>query len=144
MCRVNTQRFTNVKVVEGAIGSEPGRVSLSNPLDEAWAVQTIRGHSGHIPVHTIPGIVDAQKESSQLFIVKIDIEGFERDLFEANTGWVRDTAAIFLEPHDWLFPEKGTSLSFQRALVAQGFEIVIKGENLVFVSLPKSADDTER
>ena len=142
MCRVNTERFTNIKVVEGAIGSEPGLVFLSNPLNEAWAVQTVRGQSGHIPVHTIPGLVHGQREFSQLFIVKIDIEGFEMDLFEANTEWVQDTTAIFVEPHDWLFPQKGTSLSFQRALLGRGFEIVISGENLVFISLPKSAGYT--
>src|ERR1700756_2465044 len=48
MCRANTEKFTNVKVVEAAIGSQPGLVSLSNPLNEAWTFQTIRGDRGHI------------------------------------------------------------------------------------------------
>jgi FkbM family methyltransferase len=139
MCRANTQKFTNVKVVEAAIGSQPGLVSLSNPLNEAWTFQTIRGDRGHIVVRTVPDLVHGEGESAQLFIVKIDIEGFEKDLFEANTEWVQDTAAIFVEPHDWLFPEEGTSLNLQRILSRERFEIVIRGENLVFVPLPKSA-----
>jgi len=139
MCRVNTERFTNVKVVEGAIGSQPGLVSLTNPpMTAAWAVQTVRGEDGHILVHTIPALVADEGEFAQLFLVKVDIEGFEKDLFEANTEWVDETAAIFIEPHDWLFPDEGNSLNLQRAVIGRGFEIIIRGENLVFVPLPRS------
>jgi FkbM family methyltransferase len=139
MCRVNTERFTNVKVVEGAIGSQSGLVSLTNPpMNAAWAVQTVRGEDGHILVHTIPALVADEDEFAQLFLVKVDIEGFEKDLFEANTEWVDETAAIFIEPHDWLFPDEGNSLNLQRAVIGRGFEIIIRGENLVFVPLPRS------
>ena len=137
MCRINTERFNNIKVVEGAIGSVSGLVSLANPLNEAWAVQTIRAEGGHILVRTIPGLVYDEGKSAKLFIVKIDIEGFEKDLFEANTDWVQETAAIFVEPHDWLFPGQGTSLNLQQTLLGQRFEIMIRGENLLFVPLPK-------
>jgi len=138
MCRINTERFNNIKVVEGAIGSVPGLVSLTtNPLNEAWAVQTIRGEVGHILVRTIPGLVYDEGKSAKLFIVKIDIEGFEKDLFEANTDWVQETAAIFVEPHDWLFPGQGTSLNLQQTLLGERFEIMVSGENLLFVPLPK-------
>jgi FkbM family methyltransferase len=137
MCRINTERFNNIKVVEGAIGSVSGLVSLANPLNEAWAVQTIRAEGGHILVRTIPGLVYDEGKSAKLFIVKIDIEGFEKDLFEANTDWVQETAAIFVEPHDWLFPGQGTSLNLQQTLLGQRFEIMVSGENLLFVPLPK-------
>jgi hypothetical protein len=139
MCRVNTERLTNVKVVEGAIGSQSGMVSLTNPpMSAAWAVQTVRGEDGHILVHTIPALVADEGEFAQLFLVKVDIEGFEKDLFEANTEWVDETAAIFIEPHDWMFPDQGNSLNLQRAVIGRGFEIIIQGENLVFVPLPRS------
>ena len=89
-------------------------------------------------VHTIPALVADEGEFAQIFLGKVDIEGFEKDLFEANTEWVDDTAAIFIEPHDWLFLDEGNSLNLQRAVIGREFQIIIRGENLVFVSLPRS------
>jgi FkbM family methyltransferase len=142
MCRLNTQRFPMVKVVEAAIGSRPGLVSLANPFAAACAVQTIRSDAEKgVRVRTIPELVAAEGPSAQLFIVKVDIEGFEDDLFETNLGWIDETAAIIIEPHDWMLPGKGTSVNFRRALAERGFELLISGENLVYVrrgSVPES------
>ncbi len=44
----------------------------------------------------------------RLFIVKIDIEGFERDLFDRNIDWVDQAAAIIVEPHDRMLHGAGT------------------------------------
>ncbi len=71
--------------------------------------------------------------NARLFIVKIDIEGFERDLFSEGTDWVSDPTVIFLELHDWLFPGKFSSANAQRAMLAQNREMLISGENLVFI-----------
>jgi FkbM family methyltransferase len=136
ICRLNVRRFSGVKLIEAAIGSERGVARLENPENEAWAVQTIRGDRGGIPICTIPDLVLEVGEEAQLFLVKIDIEGFEQDLFKTNTGWIDDAAVIIIEPHDWLFPGKGTSLNLQRVMGKHNFEILISMENLIFVQLP--------
>jgi hypothetical protein len=74
--------------------------------------------------------------NARLFIAKIDIEGFEDDLFSDNTRWVDDVEVIIIEPHDWLFPGTGTSRNFQRAISKRPFEVVISGENLVYIRIP--------
>jgi hypothetical protein len=38
------------------------------------------------------------------FIVKIDIEGFEDDLFSRNTDWVDLFPVLIIELHDWMLP----------------------------------------
>jgi hypothetical protein len=123
-----------IKVVEAAIGSRPGLVSLANPFGEAWAVQTTRSDAEEgVRVRTIPELVAAEGPSAQLFIVKIDIEGFEDDLFRTNLGWIDETTSIIVEPHDWMLPGKGTSINFRRALAERGFELLVSGENLIYV-----------
>lgn len=68
------------------------------------------------------------------FIAKIDIEGFESDLFARNTGWIEDFFAIAVELHDWMLAGQRGSGTFQTAMAARtGFEVFLKGENLIYV-----------
>jgi hypothetical protein len=78
----------------------------------------------------------AMVPNGTLFIAKIDIEGFEGDLFSDNIGWLKDVYAVYIEPHDWLLPGKATSRNFQRAMGDLDFEIYISGENLLYVRAP--------
>lgn len=127
LCRRNTEG-RNVEVIEAAIGSRPGSVSLVSG-DAAWGIQTARG--GDIPIVTVPQIL-ARALDPVLVIAKIDIEGFEADLFAEETAWIDQTTALFIEPHDWMLPGAGSSRSF-RAAIGPQFDVLISGENLAFV-----------
>lgn len=137
MCRLNTKAISNVSVIEAAIGSEHGRVSLANPSNEAWSVRTHRNVDGEVATYTIPDLVSTVKEPAELFLAKVDIEGFEDDLFSKNTEWLDVVAVLIVEPHDWLFPGKRTSANFQTALAARTFELLIRGDNLIYVRTPE-------
>jgi FkbM family methyltransferase len=137
MCRLNTRHIPNVKVIDAAIGSEVGWASLSNPRNEAWAFETTRDANGKISIETIPRIVCDIRDPAKLFLVKIDIQGFEEDLFETNTGWVDEVEVIIIEPHDWLFPGEGKSRNFQKVLGEHDFEVLVSGENLIYIRLPR-------
>ena len=67
------------------------------------------------------------------FIVKIDIEGFESDLFSTNVGWLDDVYMVIIEPHDWMLPGMKSSRSFQVAMGQHDFDIFVLGENLIYV-----------
>ena len=84
-------------------------------------------------VVTVPELVARCGEGAELFIVKVDIEGFESDLFAANLEWLDQAAAVMIEPHDWLLPGSGTSTDFQKAMAERGFDLLISGENLLYV-----------
>jgi len=135
LCRLNTSGLPNVKIIEAAIGSESGSVSLKNPTNQAWAIQATRDEEGKTAVCTIPDIVRAEQSPAKLFLVKVDIEGFEDDLFADNTGWIDAAEVIIIEPHDWLFAGKGTSKNFQKAIGSGNFEILIYRENLIYIRL---------
>ena len=130
LARSNCKEHPTITLLEAAIGAEPGWVMLANGKD-AWAVRTQRSDHG-LRVVTIAEAAE-QVSDGALFIVKIDIEGFEADLFTANTEWIDQAYAIFVEPHDWMLPGEGSSQSMQRALLGRGREILIVGENLLFI-----------
>jgi FkbM family methyltransferase len=134
-CRINVERFSNVEVIEAAIGSSPGFASLKNEGGWANAVQTERVNEKEgVRICTVTEILEAFP-SGRLFIIKIDIEGFESDLFDGNTAWLKEVAAVLIEPHDWLLPGKGTSLTFQKAIASHDFEILVKGQNLIYIRM---------
>lgn len=137
LCRMNTGDLPNVKVIAAAVGSTSGHVSLNNPTKRAWSVETIRDDGGNVTVLTVAEIVSQVKGSPKLFLVKIDIEGFEDDLFAKNTEWVNETDVLIVEPHDWKYPGKGTSRNLQKVMAERDFELLISGENLVYVRRAK-------
>lgn len=134
-CRTNTRTFENIAVVEAGIGSSSGGLMLVNPSGASWAVQTERcAEGGDVRICTVQEL-SASVPHGRLFIVKIDIEGFESDLFSANTSWIDDTMVIVIEPHDWLLPGQKSSRSFQKALAERDFDLVLSGENLIYFNL---------
>jgi FkbM family methyltransferase len=132
LCYENTGSF-DVEVVPMAIGSHSGTVSLITELRDYWATATVRSCDGDVDICTVNDIVKGHQPECELFLVKIDIEGFESDLFSANVEWVGDAQVIFVEPHDWLLPGQATSRNFQRVLAEHDFELIVSGANLLYI-----------
>lgn len=120
----------DIVVREAALGAEPGTAFLSDPGHSDWGFRV--GDNGTVPVNTVsvPEIL-AEADAQQLFplICKIDIEGGEAGLFAKNTAWVDRFALIIIELHDWLFPGEGNSRNFLRAIAANDFDFMYRGEN---------------
>jgi FkbM family methyltransferase len=134
MCRINTKEKSNITVIEAAIGGASGFVTLENPSQQSWGVQTTRDGVGNkVEIRTVNDIVGSLGSKYELFIVKIDIEGFESDLFSHDTDWLGSAMAVMIELHDWQFPGKFTSIPFQRAIAKHRFEMIICNENLVCI-----------
>lgn len=121
-----------VTVIEAAVGSERGHVELTS-ADASWGVQTLRADTG-VRVVTIEDAF-AESGGDAPFIVKVDIEGFESDLFARNLKWLDRAYAVIIEPHDWMMPGKRTSGSFQSAMASRPFELFIRGENLIYARI---------
>lgn len=134
MCRINTKANPNISVIEAAVGGAPGSVTLTDPLQETWGIQTRRGGTGKkVEIRTINDIVASCGSECELFLTKIDIEGFETDLFSANTEWLQLPMVVIIELHDWMLPGQFSSLGFQRAIAHHKFEVLISIENLFYI-----------
>jgi len=78
-------------------------------------------------------IIIEQKPASAFtpFILKIDIEGAEKELFDGDTSLIDSFPIILLEPHDWMLHGQETTLGFFRFHVACRRELYLCGENLL-------------
>lgn len=128
--RENLTDRAKVTVMEAALGGERGHVAVQRKR-YSWAVRTERAETG-VPMVTVEDAFEASGGDTP-FIVKIDIEGFEEDLFAGNTEWIDKCCAIFVEPHDWMLPDRHSSRSFQQAMACYPFKMCIRGENLLYV-----------
>lgn len=125
----------SVEFMRGAIGSEDGKVSITNPEDEPWAFRTEASDSGTVKRFSMTNLLmNKQKEGLVPLIIKIDIEGGEEDLFSKEVDWLSDVPLVIIELHDWLFPRKGTSLPFLRAIASLNRDFVHIGENIFSIS----------
>lgn len=135
LCRVNVASNPGIQVVEAAIGGTSGNVDVRKGGDgTGWSSTTVRRPEGEgTAVYTVGELLALAGPDAALFLVKIDIEGFEADLFSGDTAWVDSAAGIYFEPHDWMLPGKGSSQSIQKALLGAGFEILARDANIIFV-----------
>jgi FkbM family methyltransferase len=131
LLRKNTQGL-NVTCVRAALASEAGVFEVLDPGGGPWAFRTQRVDRGDgLPSTTIGSIFERHlDESSFPFIVKIDIEGGEEDVFTRNTGWFEETPVLIIELHDWMLPGKGSALPFLRCVSALDRDFLYSGENV--------------
>ena len=130
--RANLAPIPYAQVMEAAIAGEAGRVDISGGTT-GWDVTTQRSDSGGIAAMTIADAL-AQVKNGAPFITKIDVEGFESDLFAGDCGWIDGMAMVVIEPHDWMHPGQFTSAGFQREFGQRRFELFINGENLIYLA----------
>jgi FkbM family methyltransferase len=122
-----------VTLIEGAIGAFDGTGNLIDPLLGNDAYRIERNDNGGTRIYSIQSLLLQSNLSKYVpFIVKIDIEGFELDLFGANTHWVELFPLIIIELHDWLLPSAST---FLRAIAPLQRRFLHYGENIFSVKL---------
>jgi hypothetical protein len=74
------------------------------------------------------------KSQGTLFILKIDIEGAESDLFSRHTEELDRFPLVIIELHDWLLPRESNSCNFLKWYVEKGRDFVHFGENVFSIS----------
>jgi FkbM family methyltransferase len=129
----------NVEAIRSAISFATGRVRVVDPGRGHWAYRTQPISEGAdvgdaVPSITINDIYDSHRSAFFPFIVKIDVEGAEADLFSGNTEWVARTPIIIIELHDWLLPKGGTSRPFLECISKMNRDFVYLGEDVYSIA----------
>jgi FkbM family methyltransferase len=131
----NVAAQENIVPVCGAVASRRSHAHIINPHESAWGYRTEldEGDSGGLPAIPVTELLD-QHRACEPFICKIDIEGAEQELFSANTEWIERFPIVIIELHDWLFPTRGSSANFLRAIASQDRDFIVSGENIFSIS----------
>jgi len=137
LLRINTARLgARAIAVQAAVANAPGRLRLDNPAAGSTAFRFSADKSGGVPGHTIDELV-ARVPDGTLFLVKIDIEGGQKFLFEKNTEWIERSALLIVELEDWLFPWEGNSQTFISSMAGRNYDYVLHGENILCFNIDR-------
>ncbi len=124
-------------IINKAISSKKKTVMIddSNKDNRASRISNLGGK--RIDTITITDLLSKYQNTTP-FIIKIDIEGYEKDLFECNIEWIKDFQIIVIEIHDWMIPFESISRNFFKAiyekiLIDDSRDFIISGENLIII-----------
>jgi FkbM family methyltransferase len=122
----------NVRCLQAALSSEAHRVRVLDPGEGHWGFRTERTDSETgLPCVALNSLYREYCGSQAFpFLVKINIEGAEEELFRQNTDWVQNTGIIIIELHDKILPRKAVSRPFLRCVSALDRDFVYAGFNV--------------
>ncbi len=128
----NCAKVNRIKSLRGALWSAAGCVPLTNRVDGgAWSF-TI-GQNAQATLDTVNAYPVTQllemAGRNQIDILKLDIEGSERELFSKNTDWLDHVSVIIIELHDRFQP--GCAKAVYQKLVECRFHQEVRGENIL-------------
>jgi len=126
---------TSVTLIEAGIASHDGTGTLIDPGlgNNAYRVHAESGGPIRlISVNTL--LAEARAKTQVPFLIKIDIEGFESELFARNTEWVEAFPIIIIELHDWMFPKTANAANFLKTVSGLNRDFVFHGENVFSIA----------
>jgi len=130
----NTSHLDTVVPIQAALWNRPTSLKIENPTDEKWAFRIAEestGGSSEVRAITMDEVI-ASIGSNQVDILKLDIEGAEKELFESGCdSWLGRVKTIIIELHDRLRP--GCAASFYRAIRPYNFTQFQRGEHVIVV-----------
>ncbi len=119
LLKKNTARYKRIIPIQAALSSESGMVSLVDlGLGSAgFRTKSVESNAANGGLQSIPGVtVDRLMEAhgiDHLDILKMDIEGAEKEVLDASTKWMGSVALLIVELHDRY--RNGCRESFYRA-----------------------------
>jgi FkbM family methyltransferase len=127
----NTESNSNISCLNYGVWNRVTNLEIKAGYDN-WGFRTIETdveNDDTIRAISIDKIM-ADFNLDQIDILKIDIEGSEKELFEKNyEKWLPKTKWIIIELHDEF--KKDSSKSFFRALINYDFNLSASGENFI-------------
>lgn len=117
--RRNTAAVPSIVVVAAALAATEGEAMLHDRGSGEWGYSLLPGPAGGppargplVPTVTIEAIM-AHERRDRLFLLKLDVEGAEREILSAGAAWLARTDLLVAELHEQLAP--GATAAFAAA-----------------------------
>lgn len=128
----NVQGYNNVDCLQNAIWYSQKNLGIFDSGLGEYAFRVVDANQklvGSVDAITMDDII-ARYNLQTIDILKIDIEGAEKELFTHNfESWLPKVRCIVIELHDLFRP--GCATAFFKAISNREFEIFCKGEDIV-------------
>lgn len=131
----NTAPYPNVRPIQKALWPRRTHLVMENPHGEPYTFrvrETNQSREGSVPTTTIEELL-REVGAESLDLLKLDIEGSEKELFEdpARDHWLARNHALIVELHDGFKP--GCSQAFEQAVAKYPYRRTMLGENVLLI-----------
>lgn len=139
LLKENTKKYSNIHCINKALWNKNVYLKISNPNDEKFSfiVEESINDDG-ISAITIDELMK-QYNISFIDILKIDIEGAEKEVFSNQPTWLSDVGIVIIELHDT--KKVGCSRSFYTSIEPFVINEFRKGENIIITT--KNSKNTQ-
>lgn len=122
----------DIYLLEGGLSNEVKVAYLDDPGESDWGFRVNeKSTSNPILCTSVKNVLQTFSEDVyKPLILKIDVEGSEDLIFSNPEPWINSIPLIIVELHDWMLPQKNTSVNFLKTVCANDFEIITRGENI--------------
>jgi FkbM family methyltransferase len=128
----NLEGRPNTQIFAGALMGSLNPAYLNSRAEWSHRV-SVTDDGQEISVITPNEIVEALTQNDHVpFIMKMDIEGAESDVFSGDAGWVDRFPLVVIELHDWMLPFSGSSRDIFKSFGRFDFDVVIKNQLCFF------------
>ncbi len=138
----NTQPYANIECVHAGVWSETTNLRISDAGKQKWGFQVVPDPNGPIPAVGFPDLLARRASPEVRTLVKIDVEGSDKDIFAADTAWLDTVDDMYIEVHgswrelfksierfeyDVLLSYENLLVSFERTPAASTSETALSG-----------------
>tara|TARA_A100001015_G_scaffold1845_1_gene2519 strand:- start:724 stop:1539 length:816 start_codon:yes stop_codon:yes gene_type:complete len=142
LCKKNNLNKKKIKILDSAISNESFNYTVERNNQDGRSSFINNENQKNLKVNSPKTVTmkDIMKnydlDKYKPFIIKIDIEGHEKNFFSSNTEWMKYFDFIIIELHDWMLPNENISGTFYKALDKDliNYEIFNFGENTLIIN----------
>ena len=128
----NIKHYPNIYAINSALWPEEEELYINERGTGAWGFNVKADKKSDTQIRSITKLIE-ESEFDIIDILKIDIEGSEKALFERSyKNWINKTRLISAEIHDYI--EKGSSKAIFNAFSQYHFDLSQRGEYLIFTN----------
>ena len=120
MLKRNCGSLPDVTLIEAALWSKPAHLSVADAGEKFTAFVTEGAADGAaVEAVTVDGLMSAYG-LDRIDLLKMDVEGAEKEIFTADTRWLDKVDVVAIELHDRF--KAGCAQAFYFAIAARSFE----------------------
>ena len=129
LAKKNNGYSDSVDYYTAAIGYSDGYGNITDPGLGNNGYRVITDIDGDTRIISIPTLISYYSINEFIpFIIKIDIEGFEKELFDGQAYWINTFDLIMIELHDWLIPNNANSNGFLKNISQYNRDFLFKND----------------
>ncbi len=138
MLQINAAPYPKIVPVHAALWKESTHLKLTDPGAGSWGFQTEECRAESTITNFVRGMtldeLMTAHDCDYIDVLKIDVEGAEKEIFETSASWIDRVGAILVELHDR--DKAGCSRSLYRA--AADFTVEWRKGETTFLFRPSS------